>query len=589
MSDPANAPKRTDWQLFRALLPYARPHAWLYAIAVLCAPVSASLVVAQPWLLKQVIDEHIIPGDLDGLQRTALMFLVVVVAGFIAEALYTLTLSYAAMQTITGLRKDVYAHSLKMARSYHDRVPTGRLLTRATSDIEALGETLTAGAVTILLDVMLVVGVLVAMFTLDAKLTGALLFMAPPLAIIIEVIRRIMRKLFLRVRTSLAELNAFLAERLNGIRVVQLHSDEDRTLAAFDERLSTFRNATIQTNVWDAMLFAIVDGLSSVSVAMLLWYASGGALDDIVTAGLLAAFIEYISKLFQPIREFSQKVAVIQRAFSALEKIYGLLDHKELIASGDTTLEGHTGALTLTNVSFAYGDGPDVLHNINLVVQPGEVVALVGRTGSGKSTIGKLLTRAYQGYRGSICLGEHELTDLNLGDIRTTVGTVLQDVQLFPGEVRFNLALGADLSDEALQTAIDQVHATEAVERLGGLGGRIENGGRNLSVGEGQLLAFARTMAHDAPIVILDEATASVDTLTEARIQQATQAILDRKTVLVVAHRLSTVMTADRIAVLDQGRIVEIGSHQSLLAKNGAYADLFHTQFEHGSPQKAKH
>ena len=264
----------------------------------------------------------------------------------------------------------------------------------------------------------------------------------------------------------------------------------------------------------------------------------------------------------------------------AFEHLFGLLDHDESIEFGDQTLDRDLEEIRLEDVHFAYSeDGPDVLKGVSLVLRPGEVVALVGRTGSGKSTVGKILTRMYAGYRGSITVNGTELRDLDRSTARGTIGTVAQDVQLFPGDVRFNLALGSDRSDASLQDAVDVVHAQAAVARLGGLDGRVEHGGRNLSVGEAQLLSFARTMAHDPPVVILDEATASVDSMTEALIQQATQAILERKTVLVVAHRLSTVMNADRILVMDSGHIVESGTHSQLMEAGGAYAGLFHAQF----------
>jgi ATP-binding cassette subfamily B protein len=571
--------KGSDLRLLAKVLPYATDDRRYYIAALLAAPVSASLKVLQPWLLMLVIDDHISVGDLEGVQRVALYYLAAVVLAFAAEASYTLAISYGAMRTITRLRAAVYRHSLALAHSYHDRVPTGRLLTRATSDVEALGETLTAGAMTIVLDVLLVGGVLTAMFALDARMTLLLMLLAPPLALTIEMIRRIMRRLYLAVRTQLAALNSYLAERINGIRVVQLLSDEARTQSQFDVLLYRYRDTTIRTNIWDAVLYALVDGLASICMAMMLWYGSGGLLEGVVTAGLLAAFIDYIGKLFQPIREFSQKLAVIQRAASALEKIFGLLDHDETIPEGSNEIAQPPGSITLKNVRFAYGDGPDVLKGIDLELNPGEVVALVGRTGSGKSTVGKLLTRAYAGYTGSISIGGEEIAGLALSELRNAIGAVNQDVQHFPGSVRFNLALGAQISDAELNDAIRLVHAERFIERLGGLDGRVAHGGANLSVGEGQLLSFARTMAHNAPIVILDEATASVDSLTESRIQDATKAILERKTVLVVAHRLSTIMHADRIAVMEAGKIVELGPHTELMALGGVYATLFQAQF----------
>ncbi len=569
----------TDLALLGKVVPFMRGDGWLYAIAFIAAPVSALLVVVQPWLLKVAIDDYIIAGDPVGLQKVALAYLAAVIVAFIFESGYTLTLSYAAMRTITRLRDAIYAHTLGMSHSFYDRMPTGKLLTRATSDVEALGETLTAGAITIFLDVLLVIGILGAMFTLDPRLTLVMLLIGPPLAIFVEIIRRILRRLYLAVRTNLADLNAYLAERLHGVRIVQLYSDEARAIASFDERLYRYRNATIKTNVWDALMYATVDGLSSICMALMLWYGGSGYFEGAVTAGLLAAFIDYIGKLFTPIREFSAKVAVIQRASSALEKIFGLLDHQERIEEGDGEVSGELEGLVIDDVSFAYTEGHDVLDGVSLRVNPGEVVAVVGRTGSGKTTLGKLLIRAYQGYRGSIRLNGQEMSDLKLSSARQAIGMVHQDVMLFPGDVRFNLALGHEISDEELRDAIRIVHAEDAVKRVGGLGGRIEHEGRNLSVGEGQLLAFARTMAHDPPVVILDEATASVDSITEARIQEATKAMLERKTVLVIAHRLSTIMHADRIVVLSAGKVMEVGTHGELMEMGGLYADLFHSQF----------
>jgi ATP-binding cassette subfamily B protein len=575
------SPPDTDWGRFRRTLPYLRGDVLLWTVAAAAAPVSAALVVMQPWLLKHAIDDYIVPGDLDGLTSVALAFLGAVLISFIAEATYTLALSYAAMRTIRRIRAAVFHHTLTRAQTFFDRVPTGRLLTRATSDVDALGETLTAGAITIVLDVLKVFGILVAMVGLDARLTALLLLVGPPLGIAVELIRRVLRRLYLEVRTSLASLNAYLAERLTGVRIVQLYTDEERTLREFDRRLFSYRDATIRTNIWDALLYAIVDGLSSITMALMLWYGANGWLDSVATAGLLAAFIDYIGKLFTPIREFSSKLAVIQRASSALEKIYGLLDTDLAIVSGNEEPGVSFESLELRDVSFGYAeDGPDALQGLSLTVRPGEVVALVGRTGSGKSTVGKLLVRAYDGYRGSIKLNGVELRDARLESARRLVGMVHQDVQIYPGDVRFNLNLGHPIPDVELTSAAESAHAMRAIDRLGGLDGAIRHRGGNVSVGEAQLLSFARTLAHDPPFIILDEATASVDTLTEAAIQKATEHILASKTVLVIAHRLSTVINADRIVVLDGGQILEQGSHAELLELKGAYAALFHAQFD---------
>jgi ATP-binding cassette subfamily B protein len=571
-------PSPSVTSLLRRLGPYVRQDWPLYTLALLAAPITTVLMVVQPWLLKTAIDDHILANDVAGVLEIAWWYLGAVLVGFGAEALYMLALSYAAMKTIASVRRDVYAHTLRLQRAYFDKHPTGRLLTRVTSDVEALGETLTAGAVTILLDVLLVIGILVAMFSIEAKLTGLLLLLGPPLAIVLDVVRRRLRRLYITVRSTLSALNAYMAERITGLAVVQLYRDEERTLTTFDEKLKAYRDTTIQSNIWDALMFAIVDGLSSVCMAILLWYGAGAFGETAVSAGVLAAFIEYISRLFGPIREFSQKLAVIQRAAAALEKIFGLLDTDARIRFGDVDLPGELQRVAVEDLRFAYTPGEPILKGLSFEVEAGRVLAIVGRTGSGKSTIGRILTRAYAGYEGSIRVDGVEITDLTEASLRGSIGVVQQDVQLFGGTVRFNLTLGADIPDERLLEAVRLCRATALVERLGGLDGRITAKGGNVSVGEGQLLSFARTLATETPMVILDEATANVDSLTEAAIQAATDVLLERRTVIVIAHRLSTVMKADEILVMDAGRVLERGDHATLMARQGVYHGLFESQ-----------
>ncbi|MEO0605187.1 MAG: ABC transporter ATP-binding protein, partial [Myxococcota bacterium] len=333
----------SDWALARKLLPYLKSETALYVVAMALAPVSAALTVVQPWLLKRAIDEGIVPGDVDAIVGIAMTFLGAVVVAFVAEAGYTLSISYAATRSITHLRDEVFRHTLSLAPSFFDREPTGRLLTRATSDVESLGETLSAGAFTIVLDILLVTGILAAMLSIDPWLTAVLLLVAPPLALAVELIRRRLRGLFQAVRNTLSELNAYTAERIAGVEVVQLYRDEERVLEQFDDRLSSYRRATVGTNIYDALLYAIVDGLTSITMALMLWYAGASFFGSVVSAGLLAAFIEYIGKLFTPIRELSAKLAILQRASAALDKVFSLLDHDEHIAPGELDLPEETG------------------------------------------------------------------------------------------------------------------------------------------------------------------------------------------------------------------------------------------------------
>jgi ATP-binding cassette subfamily B multidrug efflux pump len=575
---------RSDLSLWRGLWPFIRPWGRLWLAAAVLAPATAVATILQPWLLRTAIDHHIIAGDVPGLMQAAWLYLGAVAVGFACQVGHTALLSVAATRTITDLRRAAFRHLLGQRAAFFDREPTGRLLTRVTNDIEALGETLNAGAFTLVVDALQVIGVLAAMLWLDWRLTCVLLLVGPPLVLIIDVLRRKLRELFNETHTSLAALNAWTAERLEGLETVQLTADEERAHREYGVRLLRYRDVTVRTNVYDALLFAAVDGISVVTTALILWYASGGLLGAFTTAGTIAAFVDYLGKLFTPVQEFSQKVAVLQRAAAALEKVFSLLDQDERIADGPTSLPAAQGAIRLRDVRFGYAPGADVLHGVDLDLQPGEVVALCGRTGSGKTTLGALLSRAYDGYRGSITLDGHELTDLATADVRRAVASVRQDVQLLPDTVRFNLTLGREVPDARLWEVLTSMRADDVVRRLGGLDATIDPGGRNLSGGEAQLVALTRTLLADPAVVVLDEATASVDPLTEARVQAAVDVVLSRKTTLVIAHRLTTVLGADRIVLLDGGQVLEVGSHTELMSRDGAYAHLFRQQFTEDAP-----
>lgn len=579
-------PMKSNEQGFKLLLrlwSFVRPDRYIFLLAMFLSPMGAVLALSQPYIIKKVIDEHIVTGILDGVEILFLIYAGLLVFDYILSASFTTLIAWGGTRTQVRLREFLFQRVLSLPQKFFDSRPAGVLLTRLTSDIDSLGEVIGSGVATLGLDLLMIIGALSMMFYLDWEMTVVLLILSPVLFVVIELVRRRLRIYFMKIRDAIASVNAHLAEQIDGVEILQLFSAEERSAKEFLRRNSEFRDACTRSNIYDSLMFAVVDGLGSVFIAVLLWYGSGVISQSGLpvpeieprSAGLMIAFIDYLNRLLMPIRDLSSKVAVIQRALAALDKVFGLVDASEPMPRAGKALPELNGQIEVKDLSFSYSkDGVDVLKNISFSVNPGEVVAIVGSSGSGKSTITRLIDKSYTGYRGTILVDGHDFSKISIDDLRRQIVSVRQDIQVFSESIRFNVQLeNPSVTDIECDLAVRQTYFSGVIDRMGWSHVLKERGG-GLSVGESQLLTFARTMAHKPSVIILDEATASVDSITEALIQNAISEILAHKTVIVIAHRLSTIQQADRILVLEAGEIIESGTHDILLKNGKRYAEL---------------
>jgi len=578
--------KALDRTLLKRIFSYVWPYWRQLAVAVLLLPVVSLCEIAQPYLLKRAIDEHIAVKRLAGLDHIGLLYLCALVGQYGAAFGQIYLTQVIGQRGMNDLRVRVHRHVLSLSAAFFDRTPVGRLMTRLTSDVEALNEMFASGIVSLLGDVIRLGFILVAIVGIDWRLALFSMGSAPVLFAIAAFFRRWVRDAFREIRLKLARMNAFLQEHLSGIKVVQVFAREDHVYGEFDTINLDYRRANARAITADAALYSIVEAVGAIAVAGLLWHGGSRIAGGTLTIGVLVAFIEYLGKFFAPIRDLSTKYTVMQQAMAAAERVFTLLDTKELDAEvvaapiGDAAPRASTPLIELDHVTFGYRPDRPVLNDVSLSIGAGETVAVVGATGAGKSPIIKLLPRLYDVQSGEIRVGGADVRSIDPRALRRRIVVVSQDVFMFSGTLRSNIALGdLALTDEQIWAAARRVGADRVIaSRPGGLDAPVIERGANFSAGERQLVAFARALAHDPEILILDEATASVDPETERVIERGIGELMSGRTSIVIAHRLTTVQRASRIVVIQHGRIAEEGDHAALLAKGEIYARLYRLQ-----------
>ncbi len=597
-----------DARLMRRLLEYLRPYWRQVALAFVTITVSAVASLAQPYLIKVAIDRYIAQRQAAGLNGLAAWYLVALVAAFAAEYIQTWTLQLTGQRIMYDLRMAIYRHLQRLDLRYYDRNPVGRLMTRVTSDVDVLNDLFTSGVVTIFGDVFTLVGIMGVMLWMNWRLALVAFSVLPLIAFVTQWFRRNVRDSYRTVRGLIARINAFLQENITGMSTVQLFRREDVNFARFDQIDREHRDANIDSIFYYAVFYPAIEVVSTLASALIIWYGGGSVLHRTLTLGALVAFLQYSQRFFRPISDMSEKFNVMQSAMASSERIFKLLDEPVTITSPAQPTQRPApaqGHIVFEDVWFAYNDdqklatnpisssvspvssvvensSPNwVLKGITFEVRPGQRVGIVGATGSGKTTLINLLLRFYDVKRGRITIDGVDIRSLDLADVRGLFSLVLQDVHLFSGTIADNIRLGNPaIDDDHVRRAARAVHAEPFILRLpNGYANAVAERGSTLSVGQKQLLSFARALAFDPRVLVLDEATSSVDTETELLIRAALHTLMAGRTTIAIAHRLSTIQDMDQILVLHKGQLRESGTHQELLAQRGIYFKLFELQY----------
>ena len=583
--DPTSATKTGqvfDWQVLRRLLTYVRPYRGTFIGLIVLTVATAVLGTVRPALIQRMVDVDITNNDWAGLNRSTLWLLGLLLVHTLVSYLQTYYGGWLGQYIVRDIRADLYRHLLSLKLSFFDRTPIGVLVTRNISDVETLADVFSEGLAAMVGDLLQIVFLMIFMFWTNWQLALISLSVIPPLLFSTYVFKEKVKGSFQEVRNAVAKLNSFVQEHLTGMNVVQIFNNEEREYRKFEAINQEHTKANIKSVLYYSIYFPVAEVLGAIGVGLLVWYAAQGQVAGVISKGELIAFIMYNALFFRPIRQIADRFNTLQLGLVSTERLLKLLDNEDLVAtSGTKDVPQLQGEVEFDNVWFAYNEPEWVLKDISFHVKPGQTVAFVGATGAGKTSIINLLSRFYDIQQGHILVDGQDLREYDLSQLRRQIGVVLQDVFLFAGSIRDNITLGnREIKDAKIWEAAALVGAERFIGRLpSGLDYPVMERGATLSVGQRQLISFVRALVYEPRIIVLDEATSSVDSETEEMIQHAIDKLMEGRTSLVIAHRLSTIQKADRIIVLDRGEIKETGTHDELLRLGGYYAQLYRMQY----------
>lgn len=576
--------KAYDSKLMRRLLKYVKPYKKYVILAILLNIIVSALGPLRPYLTKIAFDDKIQNKDFHGLLIICAILLASLMLQAFIQYFLTFYTELMGQKIIYDIRVQLFSHVQKLALKYFDKTPVGRTVTRVTNDVDSLNEMFSSGIVTVFSDIFVIIWIFIFMFLMSWDLSLVTLAVMPVLIYATFLFRKKVRETYRDVRLHLARLNSYMQERVTGMNVVQIFAKEKEEMQKFSAINTDNKIVNIKSILYYAVFFPVVELLSAISVGLIIWYGGGEVIQSRLTVGILIAFLQYTEMFWRPIRDLSEKYNILQTAMASSERIFKLLDDDTIIKEPENPvhLTNIRGEVEFNNVWFAYNPGEYVLKNLSFKINPGERIAIVGATGAGKTSIINIFTRFYDIERGSISLDGIDIRELDISDLRKYISVVLQDVFLFSGTIKSNISLGnKNISDEEIIEAAKTVGAHKFISQLpNGYDEEVKEKGATLSVGQKQLISFARALAYNPQILILDEATSSVDTETEQLIQNAIEKLLIGRTSIVIAHRLSTIQNADKIFVMHKGELKEEGTHQELLAKRGIYYKLYQLQYK---------